>query len=121
MVRDAEANAESDRKFEELVQARNQGDHLLHSTRKQLEEVGDKLAADDKTAIDDALKALESALKGEDKAEIEAKIQALVQVSGKLLEASQPQPGAEGAADDASARRDDDVVDAEFEEVKDKK
>ncbi|KHN53261.1 molecular chaperone DnaK [Pectobacterium fontis] len=121
MVRDAEANAESDRKFEELVQARNQGDHLLHSTRKQLEEVGDKLAADDKTAIEDALKALESALKGEDKAEIEAKIQALVQVSGKLLEASQPQPGAEGAADDASARRDDDVVDAEFEEVKDKK
>ncbi|MCA6963917.1 molecular chaperone DnaK [Pectobacterium carotovorum] len=121
MVRDAEANAESDRKFEELVQARNQGDHMLHSTRKQLEEVGDKLAADDKTAIDDALKALESALKGEDKAEIEAKIQALVQVSGKLLEASQPQPGAEGAADDASARRDDDVVDAEFEEVKDKK
>ncbi|WP_248465640.1 molecular chaperone DnaK [Pectobacterium versatile] len=121
MVRDAEANAESDRKFEELVQARNQGDHLLHSTRKQLEEVGDKLAADDKTAIDDALKALESALKGEDKAEIEAKIQVLVQVSGKLLEASQPQPGAEGAADDASARRDDDVVDAEFEEVKDKK
>ncbi|GKW24945.1 molecular chaperone DnaK [Pectobacterium polonicum] len=121
MVRDAEANAEADRKFEELVQARNQGDHLLHSTRKQLEEVGDKLAADDKTAIDDALKALESALKGEDKAEIEAKIQALVQVSGKLLEASQPQPGAEGGADDASARRDDDVVDAEFEEVKDKK
>ncbi|ARA74941.1 molecular chaperone DnaK [Pectobacterium brasiliense] len=121
MVRDAEANAESDRKFEELVQARNQGDHLLHSTRKQLEEVGDKLATDDKTAIDDALKALESALKGEDKADIEAKIQALVQVSGKLLEASQPQPGAEGAADDASARRDDDVVDAEFEEVKDKK
>ncbi|AIU89799.1 molecular chaperone DnaK [Pectobacterium odoriferum] len=121
MVRDAEANAESDRKFEELVQARNQGDHLLHSTRKQLEEVGDKLAADDKTAIDDALKALESALKGEDKAEIEAKVQALVQVSGKLLEASQPQPGAEGGADDASARRDDDVVDAEFEEVKDKK
>ncbi|MEH2921753.1 molecular chaperone DnaK [Samsonia erythrinae] len=121
MVRDAEANAEADRKFEELVQTRNQGDHLLHSTRKQLEEVGDKLAADDKTAIEDALKALESVLKGEDKAEIEAKIQALVQVSGKLLEASQPQPGAESGADDASARRDDDVVDAEFEEVKDKK
>ncbi|MEQ9876485.1 molecular chaperone DnaK [Pectobacterium aroidearum] len=121
MVRDAEANAEADRKFEELVQVRNQGDHLLHSTRKQLEEAGDKLAADDKAAIDDALKALESTLKGEDKAEIEAKMQALVQVSGKLLEASQPQQGPEGAADDASARRDDDVVDAEFEEVKDKK
>ncbi|QTF07054.1 molecular chaperone DnaK [Brenneria izadpanahii] len=125
MVREAEANAESDRKFEELVQTRNQGDHLLHSTRKQLEEIGDNLAADDKTAIDDALKALESALKGEDKADIEAKIQALVQASGKLLEASQQQAqaGAESAsaAGDASARKDDDVVDAEFEEVKDKK
>ncbi|MFC3396728.1 molecular chaperone DnaK [Brenneria rubrifaciens] len=123
MVRDAEANAESDRKFEELVQTRNQGDHLLHSTRKQLEEVGDKLASDDKAAIDDALKALEGSLKGEDKADIDAKIQALVQVSGKLLEASQPQAqaGAEGASGDASAGKDDDVVDAEFEEVKDKK
>ncbi|WP_409311261.1 molecular chaperone DnaK [Pectobacterium sp. B1J-3] len=123
MVRDAEANADADRKFEELVQTRNQGDHLLHSTRKQLEEVGDKLAADDKTAIEDALKALESALKGEDKADIEAKIQALVQASGKLLEVSQQQAqaGTDGAAGDASARKDDDVVDAEFEEVKDKK
>ncbi|SUH67882.1 DnaK protein [Salmonella enterica subsp. enterica serovar Madelia] len=73
MVRDAEANAESDRKFEELVQTRNQGDHLLHSTRKQVEEAGDKLPADDKTAIESALSALETALKGEDKAAIEAK------------------------------------------------
>ncbi|MCW2477882.1 molecular chaperone DnaK [Candidatus Symbiopectobacterium sp. NZEC135] len=123
MVRDAEANAEADRKFEELVQARNQGDHLLHSTRKQLEESGDKLAANDKTAIEDALKALESALKGEDKAEIEAKIQTLIEASAKLLEASQQQAQAgagAGSADDA-ARKEDDVVDAEFEEVKDKK
>ena len=123
MVRDAEANAEADRKFEELVQARNQGDHLLHSTRKQLEEAGDKLAANDKTAIEDALKALESALKGEDKADIEAKIQALIQASATLLEAAQQQAqaGAGAAGDDAAARKDDDVVDAEFEEVKDKK
>ncbi len=122
MVRDAEANAEADRKFEELVQTRNQGDHLLHSTRKQLEESGDKLAANDKTAIEDALKALESVLKGEDKAEIEAKIQTLIEASAKLLEASQQQAqaGAAGSADDA-ARKEDDVVDAEFEEVKDKK
>lgn len=121
MVRDAEANAEADRKFEELVQARNQGDHLLHSTRKQLEEAGDKLAANDKTAIEDSLKALESALKGEDKAEIEAKIQTLIEASAKLLEASQQQAQAGvGNADDA-ARKEDDVVDAEFEEVKDKK
>ena len=86
MVRDAELNAEADRKFEELVQTRNRADHLIHGTRKQLEEAGDKLPAEDKTAIEAALKDLEAAVKGEDKAEIEAKTQALVQVSGKLLE-----------------------------------
>ncbi|ATZ95912.1 MULTISPECIES: molecular chaperone DnaK [Dickeya] len=122
MVREAEANAEADRKFEELVQARNQGDHLLHSTRKQLEETGDKLAAADKTAIEEALKALETALKGEDKADIEAKIQKLAEASTKLLEAAQQQQAQAGAAGaDNAARQDDDVVDAEFEEVKDKK
>ncbi|MFP1739176.1 molecular chaperone DnaK [Lonsdalea quercina] len=123
MVREAEANAESDRKFEELVQTRNQGDHLLHSTRKQLEELGDKLAASDKTAIEDALKALEAALKSEDKADIEAKIQALAEASTKLLEASQQQaqPEAGAAGGESADRKDDDVVDAEFEEVKDKK
>ncbi|OSN07019.1 molecular chaperone DnaK [Lonsdalea britannica] len=123
MVSEAEANAESDRKFEELVQTRNQGDHLLHSTRKQLEELGDKLAADDKTAIEDALKALEASLKSEDKADIEAKIQALAEASTKLLEASQQQaqPEAGSAGGESADRKDDDVVDAEFEEVKDKK
>ncbi|MGL4486435.1 MAG: molecular chaperone DnaK [Yersinia sp. (in: enterobacteria)] len=122
MVRDAEANVETDRKFEELVQTRNQADHLIHGTRKQLEDAGDKLPADDKTAIEDAMKALEVALKGEDKAEIEAKTQALVQVSGKLLEmAQQQQAAAGGDAGDTSAKKEDDVVDAEFEEVKDKK
>jgi molecular chaperone DnaK len=123
MVRDAELNAEADRKFEELVQTRNQADHLIHGTRKQLEEAGDKLPAEDKTAIEAALKDLEAAVKGEDKAEIEAKTQALVQVSGKLLEmaqAQQAQQGADAGADNA-AQKGDDVVDAEFEEVKDKK
>src|SRR5699024_5158626 len=76
MVRDAEANAEADRKFEELVQARNQADHLVHTTRKQLGEVGANLAADDKAAIEKAVNELETAAKGEDKAEIEAKTQA---------------------------------------------
>ncbi|MGL9773787.1 MAG: molecular chaperone DnaK [Sodalis sp. (in: enterobacteria)] len=118
MVQEAEANAESDRKFEELVQTRNQADHLLHSTRKQLEDAGDKLPADDKTAIEDALKNLDTALKGEDKADIEAKMQTLIQVSGKLLEVAQQQAQAAG---DGGAKADDDVVDAEFEEVKDKK
>lgn len=123
MVRDAEANAEADRKFEELVQTRNRGDHLLHSTRKQVEEAGDKLPADDKTAIESALTALETALKGEDKAAIEAKMQELAQVSQKLMEIAQQQHAQQQTAGaDASANnaKDDDVVDAEFEEVKDK-
>lgn len=122
MVRDAEANAESDRKFEELVQTRNQADHLSHSTRKQLDEAGDKLPADDKAPIEAALTELNTALKGEDKAEIEAKMQALAEVSGKLMEFAQQQ-AAGGATDagDASAKKEDDVVDAEFEEVKDNK
>lgn len=122
MVRDAEANAESDRKFEELVQTRNRGDHLLHSTRKQVEEAGDKLPAEDKTAIETALSALETSLKGEDKADIEAKMQELAQVSQKLMEIAQQQHAQQQAGADASANnaKDDDVVDAEFEEVKDK-
>ncbi|MDW8844693.1 molecular chaperone DnaK [Erwinia sp. MMLR14_017] len=123
MVRDAEANAESDRKFEELVQTRNQADHLSHSTRKQLDEAGEQLPADDKAPIEAALAELNTALKGEDKAEIEAKMQALMEVSSKLMEFAQQQQAAGGAADagDASAKKDDDVVDAEFEEVKDNK
>ena len=123
MVRDAEANAEADRKFEELVQTRNQGDHLLHSTRKQVEEAGDKLPAEDKTAIEAALTALETSLKGEDKADIEAKMQELAQASQKLMEIAQQQHAQQQAGADASANnaKDDDVVDAEFEEVKDKK
>lgn len=121
MVRDAEDNAEADRKFEELVQVRNQADQLVHGTRKLVEEAGDKLPASDKSAIEDALKALEAASKGEDKAEIEAKIQALVQASAKLQELAQQQAQSGEAQADTSAKKDDDVVDAEFEEVKDKK
>jgi len=121
MVRDAEANAESDRKFEELVQVRNQADHLSHSTRKQLDEAGDKLPADDKAPIEAALTELNTALKGEDKAEIEAKMQALMEVSSKLMEFAQQQQAGAADAGDASAKKDDDVVDAEFEEVKDDK
>lgn len=118
MVRDAEANAEADRKFEELVQARNQADHLVHSTRKQLSEVGDKLSADDKAPIEKAVNELEVAAKGEDKAEIDAKVQALIQVSEKLMQAAQAQP--QGDAQAQNSKGNDDVVDAEFEEVKDK-
>ncbi|CUX96661.1 molecular chaperone DnaK [Candidatus Doolittlea endobia] len=123
MVQEAEANAEFDRKFEDLVQTRNRADHLMHSTRKQLSEVeADKLPTDDKTAIEDALKNLDTALKGEDKADIETKIQVLIQVSGKLFEAAQQKArSASESSANGSAKVDDDVVDAEFEEVKDKK
>lgn len=121
MVRDAEANAEADRKFEELVQVRNQADQLVHGTRKQIEEAGDKLPADDKANIEKATSELEVAAKGEDKADIEAKIQALVTASAKLLEIAQQQAQAQaGGAAGAEAKKDDDVVDAEFEEVNDK-
>ncbi|MEC7692173.1 MAG: molecular chaperone DnaK [Pseudomonadota bacterium] len=127
MVADAEANKESDAKFEELIQARNQADGMIHATRKQLDEVGDALSADDKAPIEAAISALETATKGEDKAEIEAKTQELIQASSKLMEAAQAQAGAAGAADagaeqQASGKKaEDDVVDAEFEEVKDDK
>ena len=124
MVADAEANKEADAKFEELLQARNQADGMIHATRKQLEEVGDALSAEDKAPIEEALTALETASKGEDKAEIEAKTQELIQASSKLMEAAQAQQGAaaggaEGAEQQASGQASDDVVDAEFEEVKD--
>jgi len=118
MVRDAEANAEADRKFEELVQARNQADHLVHSTRKQLEDAGDKVPAEDRAAIESALSDLETAAKGEDKAAIEAKLQALAEVAQKLVQAAQPQADTQQAQ---SSNQNDDVVDAEFEEVKDNK
>lgn len=114
MVQEAEVNAESDRKFEELVQTRNQADRLLHSARKQLEDAGDKLPANDKTTIEDALKNLDTALKGEDKAYIEAKMQALLQVQQQVLATG-------GDSEEGSIKAEDDVVDAEFEEVKDKK
>lgn len=125
MVREAEAHADEDKKFEELVTTRNQADALVHATRKQLEETGDELAAEDKTAIETALSELETAIRGDDKEAIEAKQQALMEASQKLMEAAQAkaqaQAGAEGEAADSSAQPDDDVVDAEFEEVKDDK
>lgn len=125
MVREAEAHADEDKKFEELVTTRNQADALVHATRKQLEEAGDELAAEDKTAIETALSELETAIRGDDKEAIEAKQQALMEASQKLMEAAQAkaqaQAGAEGEAADSSAQPDDDVVDAEFEEVKDDK
>ncbi len=119
MVRDAEANADADRKFEELAQIRNQADQLIHGTRKQLTEAGAQLSDDDKKAIEDAVSALEVAVRGEDKEEIEAKINALVEASKKLLDIAQQQAQASqagGQSNEGSAAQDD-VVDADFREV----
>ena len=129
MVRDAEAHAEDDLKFEELITARNQGDGMLHATRKTLEEAGDKASEEEKTAIEAAANELEEALKGDDKEAIEAKTLALTEASSELAQrmyAEQAQDagaGPEGAGPDMSgdAGGDPDAVDAEFEEVKDEK
>ncbi|AKC59698.1 molecular chaperone DnaK [Blochmannia endosymbiont of Polyrhachis (Hedomyrma) turneri] len=124
MVREAEANVESDKKFEELVQSRNQADHLLHSTKKQLSELGDKISSEDKKSIEDALKNLESVVKSENKNDIEDKIQVLIKSSSKLLEASQEKQQSDNKSQTAAngnSKKSGDVVDAEFEEVKNKK
>ncbi|TMO69693.1 molecular chaperone DnaK [Pseudoalteromonas aurantia] len=129
MVRDAEANAEEDKKFEELVASRNQADAMLHGTRKQVEEAGEELPAADKEAIEAALTELETAIKGDSKEDIDAKVQALAEKSQKLMEIAQAKAQAQQAGPEAgeqqqgtgSSKQDDDVVDAEFEEVKDNK
>ncbi|AZF07401.1 MULTISPECIES: molecular chaperone DnaK [unclassified Pseudomonas] len=124
MIRDAEANADADAKFAELAGARNQGDALVHSTRKMVADAGDKVTAEEKAAIEAAVVALEAAIKGDDKAAIEAKVEELSKVSAPVAQkmyAEQGQP-AEGAAQQAEPEaKHDDVVDAEFEEVKDQK
>jgi len=128
MVQDAEANKDADAKFEELVQARNQADGMVHATRTQIEEAGDALSEEDKTKIEAALDDLDTARKGEDKEAIDAKTQALIEASAPLMEIAQAKAQAEGAQgedaseqSDASSKAGDDVVDAEFEEVKDDK
>ncbi len=130
MVRDAEANAEDDKRLKELAETHNQGDALVHSTRKALAEFGDKLEAGEKDKIEAAIKDLEASLKGSDKADIDAKVAALSSAAQKLGEAmyagSQAQQAAGaaegGAAGGASESRpaEEDVVDADFKEVKDK-
>jgi molecular chaperone DnaK len=121
MVRDAEAHSEEDKKFEEMVTLRNQADGLVHGARKAVEEAGDKATEEEKTAIQTAATELEEALKGDDKADIEAKMQTLSEASATLAQkmyAEQAEAGAgEATADDDLG----DAVDAEFEEVKDDK
>ncbi|MCV5743501.1 Hsp70 family protein, partial [Escherichia coli] len=119
MVQEAEANKEADKKFEELATARNQADQMIHGTRKQMEEAGDALPAEEKEKIETAISELEEARKGEDKEAIDAKVQALMTAAQKLMEIAQQQAQAQQAqgADAGAQSKDDDVVDAEFEEV----
>ncbi len=127
MVQDAEANAAEDHKAFELATARNQADSMVHSVKKALKDFGDKVGADDKAKIEAAITETEAAIKEGDKETIEAKTQALAEASHKLSEqmyakdqaASGGNPGGD-AGGDAGGKKDDDVVDAEFEEVKDK-
>ena len=123
MVKDAEAHAEEDKKRKELVEAKNQGEALVHSTEKSLKEYGDKVSEADKSAIETALAAAKTALEGSDLDEIRSKTQALAEASMKLGEAmykAQAEEGSEAGASESSAeKKDEDVVDADFEEVRD--
>ena len=117
MVKDAEAHAEEDAKMKELIEVRNQADAMIHGTKKLLDEQGDAVDAGEKETIEKAITDLEEAIKGDDKTAIDEKSQALATASQKLAEKAYAQPE-EGSADtQSSAQADDDVVDAEFEEV----
>ncbi|MEM6762154.1 MAG: molecular chaperone DnaK, partial [Pseudomonadota bacterium] len=127
MVKDAESHAEEDKKRRELVEAKNQGEALIHSTEKMIADNGDKIAASDKTTVEAAVAELKTALEGEDVADIEAKTQALAQASMKLGEAiyqgAQGEGGDDGGADGGQSGGEgtahDDVVDADLVEVRD--
>jgi len=129
MVQDAEAHAEEDKKARELVDARNQCDQMIHTVRKSLKDYGEKIGADDKTKIEAALKDAEEAMKSDDKATIEAKTQALAESSHKLAEQMYAQEQAKqaggeqqpGGAEAGKKEDEGNVVDAEYEEVKDGK
>jgi len=129
MVADAEAHADEDKKAMELVTSRNQLDALIHSTNKSMKEYGEQLTADEKAAIEAAVKAAEEVVKGDDKAAIDAKSEALATAAQKLGEKmyaaeqakAQAAQGGAGAGQAEQPKHDDNVVDAEFTEVKDKK
>jgi molecular chaperone DnaK len=123
MVKDAEAHAAEDRRVRELVEARNRADALVHTTKKSLAELGDKADAETRTTVEAAIKDLEEAIKSDDKARIDAKSEELARAAQKLGEKLYAEAQAAGAqAGGAGAKpADDNVVDAEFTEVKDKK
>ena len=119
MVAEAETHAEDDRKFRELVDARNQADALIHASEKTLADLGEKASAEERLAVENAVADLKTALEGNEKDTIQTKIAALGEASGSLVQklyAEQAAAGAEGGAESSQAA-DGDVVDAEFEEV----
>lgn len=125
MVKDAEAHAEEDRKFRELVDVRNQGENLIHATEKTLKDLGEKVDSAERGQIESAMADLRTALKGDNQSAIESKSQTLAELSGKLAErvyaqTSEDQADASGQAKTDGGSKDEGVVDAEFEEVKDK-
>ena len=122
MVKDAEANADADKKFEELISARNTADGMIHATKKSMAEAGDKLTDDEKAPVEAAIAELEEALKSDDKDAITAKTTVLTEASAKIAEklyAAADAGATDSNADEGTSQSDDDVVDAEFEEVKD--
>ncbi len=128
MVKDAEAHAADDRLFHELVNARNQADNLIHATTKSLKDLGDKVTADEKAPVERALEALKEVMKGDDKAAIEARTATLAEASGKIAERAYAQAANSGAGAESAETKaagdgapKEDVVDAEFEEVREDK
>lgn len=124
MVKDAEAHAEEDKRFQELASVRNHADSMIHGVEKSLKEMGDKIDDQEKQNIHKAIEELKEALKGSDKAEIERKTESLTQASGKLAEKMYAEQAQAAGGEQASAEggaQSDDAVDAEFEEVKDNK
>ena len=120
MVKDAEANAAEDKKFEDLVQARNTADGLAHATKKTLEEAGDKATEEEKAAIEKAIKEVEEAVKGDDKDKIDEAVKVLSEASGGLAQKMYAEQAAEAQnSSNDEAPQNDDAMDAEFEEVKD--
>ena len=118
MVKDAEANAAEDKKFEELVQARNTADGLAHATKKTLEEAGDKATPEEKSAIEDAIKKVEEAVKGDDKDAIDEAVKILSEASSGLAQKIYAEQTADAQANQDESKPADDAMDAEFEEVK---
>jgi molecular chaperone DnaK len=125
MIKDAEAHSADDKKFEELITARNTADGLVHATKKTLKDAGDKVTAEEKTKIEAAITALEEAVKSDERDAIEAKTRELTEASSDLAQkmyaeqqAQAGKGGQEAGAEPEAGKADDDAVDAEFEEVK---